>query len=71
MKKLVLALAVMFMTAPAIAQEGTKLYKDLSEGMSIKEAKKMMKKNKDDYKKVSFGNGFTLGVMCVSNCNLP
>ena len=26
--------------------------------MSIKEAKKMMKKNKDDYKEVSFGNGF-------------
>lgn len=58
MKKLVLALAVMFMTAPAIAQEGTKLYKDLSEGMSVKAAKKMMKKNKDDYKEVSFGNGF-------------
>jgi hypothetical protein len=58
MKRLFILLAVVFMTAPALAQKGTKLYKDLSEGMSIKEAKKMMKKNKDDYKEVSFGNGF-------------
>ena len=58
MKRLFILLAVVFMTAPALAQKGTKLYKDLSEGMSIKEAKKMMKKNKDNYKEVSFGNGF-------------
>jgi len=58
MRKLIFVLAIVFMTAPVIAQKGTKLYKDLTEGMSIKEAKKMMKKNKDDYNEVSFGNGF-------------
>ena len=40
------------------AQKGTKLYKGLFEGMTIKEAKKTIRKNKAEYNEVSFGNGF-------------
>ena len=39
------------------AQNGTKLYKDLKEGMSIKLAKKIIKKNRGDYNEVQFGGG--------------
>jgi len=58
MKKLLL-LFILFNISFTYSQKGVKLYKDLIEGMSVKDAKKMMKKNKEDYNSVSFGNGFT------------
>tara|TARA_B100000963_G_C22490620_1_gene609103 strand:+ start:360 stop:956 length:597 start_codon:yes stop_codon:yes gene_type:complete len=47
-----------FLSNVSFSQQGTKLYKNLIEGMSIKDAKKEIKKNKSDYNEVSFGNGF-------------
>jgi len=58
MKKIIILIAFHFIAIPISAQQGIKLYKGLSEGMSIKAAKKMMKKNKADYNEVSFGNNF-------------
>ena len=54
MKKLIFTL--LFLTTVVNAQ--TSLYKDLTEGMSKKEAKKVIKADKDNYKVVDLGNGF-------------
>ena len=47
MKKLLL-LFILFNISFTYSQKGVKLYKDLIEGMSVKDAKKMMKKNKSE-----------------------
>lgn len=51
--------AAIFLIAFSInAQKGTKLYKDLKEGLPISLARKIVKNNKADYNSINFGNGF-------------
>ena len=72
MKKYFLIILICTISFPAFSQGGTKLYKNLIEGMPIKEARKTVKKNKADYGEVSFGGGFiwvikTTGLMRLND----
>ena len=54
-KKILLGL-LSIVTLFTYAQPGVKIYKDLYEGMSKKEAKRVMRSNKSEYVTVDMGN---------------
>jgi hypothetical protein len=49
---------ILLILSTSVSAQNVKLYKDLSEGLLKKEAKKIIKSNKGDYNEINIGNGF-------------
>ncbi|SDT15685.1 hypothetical protein SAMN05192545_2897 [Maribacter dokdonensis] len=55
--RILLSIVLLFFISFGFAQSGTPLYKGLMYKMKISDAKKEYRKNKEDYKVISLGNG--------------
>jgi len=62
---------ILLLFIPLLSSSQVKIYKGLIEGMNSKEAKNVIKKNKNDYKVVAVGNGVEWTIRTTSPMYSP